>query len=107
MLSKSEFVKYVLGLRTHAPPEHATAPSALPGDFDDFDDFDTPEASVLATPDPTDFAQGLQPPKAFGHALHLQHRRTHAPPSDFRSGVGHRPCGRHSITMIMASAINN
>jgi hypothetical protein len=56
MLTKNEFVEYVLGLRTPSVAAGAGAPAALPGDFDDFDE---PGPTTAVAPDPTDFARGL------------------------------------------------
>jgi hypothetical protein len=67
MLSKTEFVDYVLGLRTLPVAIGAATASALPGDLDDFDDFDETGA---APPDPTDFARGLLE-RCFGDAPEL------------------------------------
>lgn len=66
MLSKKDFVEYVLGLR--ASPAAETGPAtALPGDFDDFDDFDDDGGMDAPAPDPSDFARGLLE-RCFGDA---------------------------------------
>ena len=63
MLTKNEFVEYVLGLRSVSAGTVEIA-SALPGDFDDFDE---PGPSAAVAPDPTDFARGLLE-RCFGDA---------------------------------------
>ena len=56
--------------------------------------------------------QRLQTAKAFGDALHLQHRGAHglAPLTGKSlpcSGAGHKPRGRHNMMRIMAKAMSN
>ncbi|MCB9759430.1 MAG: hypothetical protein H6739_06290 [Alphaproteobacteria bacterium] len=66
MLSKNDFVDYVLGLRA-TPVADAGLAAALPGDFDDFDDFDDDGNAEALAPDPSDFARGLLE-RCFGDA---------------------------------------